>query len=384
MNRAVLIKLGLFVVVALTAGLLELNTLTGPHVGTTHEYHAMFGGPDGVSGLRSGDDVRVAGVVVGKVTDETLVDAEHARVTFTANENQALTSHTWAVVRYANLLGQRYLALTQSGGPGTPLHYGDTIRQQRTAPALSLTALFNGFRPLFSGLSPKEVNELSGDIVGILQGQSGRIDDLITRTAELTRNLAQRSDTISTVIDGLTKLLGTVAAHDDQLAGMLTSLRSLTAALHADGPGILDSLDSLDALTGSVGGLLGRLEKHNLTADIADLNAVTGVVAKNSTALQRLLSGAVTAFGDFARITQTGNWADIYFCSLSITSYGQARLTGADFVSDLEDVLGPKLGSLLSRLGIGTSTLAKLAVPLPITLPQGRVGSSPTQTDACR
>ena len=115
-------------------------------------------------------------------------------------------------MRYANLLGQRYLALTQSSGPGTPLRYGDTIPQTRTAPALSLTALFNGFRPLFSGLSPTQVNELSGDIVGVLQGESGRVDDLITKTADLTRNLAQRSETFSQVIDGLTKLLGTVAA----------------------------------------------------------------------------------------------------------------------------------------------------------------------------
>jgi phospholipid/cholesterol/gamma-HCH transport system substrate-binding protein len=369
MTRGVLVRLALFVVVALAAGVLEFNTLTGPHVGATHEYAAVFGGTDGVSGLRTGDDVRVAGVVVGEVTGETLVDAEHVRVAFTANEHQALTSHTWAVVRYANLLGQRYLALTQSHGPGTPLHYGDTIPQDRTAPALSLTALFNGFRPLFSGLSPNQVNELSGDIVAVLQGQSGRIDDLITKTADLTRNLARRSDTFSQVIDGLTTLLSTVAAHDDELAGVLTSLRSLTAALHADGPGILDSLDSLDSLAGSLGGLLGKLEDHNLPADIADLNAVSGVVAKNSAALDRLLSGAVTAFGDFARITQTGNWADIYLCSMSIESYGRATVTGADFVANLRDLLGPGLGNLLAKLGIGTSTLAALAVPLPVDVP---------------
>jgi phospholipid/cholesterol/gamma-HCH transport system substrate-binding protein len=384
MSRGVLVRLGLFVVVALVAGLLELNTLTGPHVGTTHEYHAIFGGSDGVSGLRTGDDVRVAGVVVGEVTDEKLTDAEHVDVTFSANEHQTLTSHTWAVVRYANLLGQRYLALTQSDGPGTPLQHGDTIPQQRTAPALSLTALFNGFRPLFTGLSPQQVNELSGDIVGVLQGQAGRIDDLVSRTADLTGNLAQRSDTFSQVIDSLTTLLSTVAAHDDRLAATLTALQALTAALHKDGPGILDSLDAIDALTGSVGNLLGALENHNLPGDIADLNAITGVVAKNSTALNKLLTGAVRAFGDFARITQSGNWANIYLCSMSIQSYGQATVTGADIVHNLEDVLGPQLGALLGRLGLGTATLAKLALPLPVTIPNGRVGSSTAQTDACR
>ncbi len=384
MKPAMLVKLGIFVILALVAGLLEFNTLTGPHVGTTHTYHAIFGGTDGVSGLREGDSVRVAGVVVGKVTDETLVDAEHVRVGFTANENQTLTTHTWAVVRYANLLGQRYLALTESDGVGAPLAYGDTIPQARTAPALSLTALFNGFRPLFSGLSPNQVNELSRDIIGVLQGQGGRIEDLVVRTADLTRNLAQRSETFTEVIDGLTRLLGTVAAHDDQLASVLTSLRSLTAALHADGPGILDSLDAVGGLTGSVAGLLGKLEDHNLPGDITDLNAITGVLAKNSGSVQQLVSGFVTAFGDFARITQNGNWVNIYFCSLSIRSYGQAQVTGADVVDSLTAELGPALGGLLDRLGFGTQSLAALALPIPITLPDGRVGSSGAQTGVCR
>lgn len=112
MRWKLLLRLGVFFALAGLLAVMELTTLTGPHTGTTHEYHAMFGGSansDGVSGLRVGNPVRVSGVAVGKVTDVVLVNAQTAKVTFTANENQHITTHTHAIVRYANLLGQRYL-----------------------------------------------------------------------------------------------------------------------------------------------------------------------------------------------------------------------------------------------------------------------------------
>lgn len=386
-QRSIIIRLIIFTVLALTCGALEVGTLTGPHVGTTHTYHAMFAASntafDGVSGLRTGNPVRAAGVAVGKVTDVTLVDATHALVTFVANDNQQLTTSTNAVVRYANLLGQRYLALTQVGPPGTPLRYGDTIQASHTSPALSLTALFNGFRPLFSLVSPQQVNTLSDDLIAVLQGQTDRLDDLVTKTATLTANLSSRDRTFSDILDSLSTLLKTVAQHDDQLAGAVTSLHTLTAELHADGPALFNSLNSIDALTGSVSGLLGALENHNLPGNIADLAAITDPVAKNSATLNKLIAGFVKAFGDFSRVSQNGNWVNIYPCNVNVHTFGTVQVTGADAITALSDALGGGLLGLLKQLGIGVSSLAALAIPVPLTLPNGQVGSSSAHTKVC-
>jgi phospholipid/cholesterol/gamma-HCH transport system substrate-binding protein len=385
-QRSIIIRLVLFAVLALFCGALEVGTLTGPHVGTTHTYHAMFSAAssefDGVSGLRDGNPVRVAGVAVGKVTGVKLVDATHALVTFTANDDQQLTTHTNAVVRYANLLGQRYLALTQSGsGPGTPIARGATIPASRTMPALSLTALFNGFRPIFSLVSPQQVNELSDDIIAILQGQSDRLDDLVSKSAELTTNLADRDQTFSQVLDSLSTLLTTVSKHDDELAGAVTSLHTLGAELQSDGPALFNSLDSVDGLIGSVGNLLGQLENHNLPGDLADLKAITDPLAKNTATLNKLIGGFVQAFGDFSRVSQNGNWVNIYPCNVNIVTFGTVQVTGADAVTALTDALG--LTNLLKLTGLSASALATLAIPVPLTLPNGRVGSSAAHTKVC-
>ncbi|MEO6885931.1 MAG: MCE family protein [Jatrophihabitantaceae bacterium] len=393
MNKGLLAKLGVFLVVAGIFCAMEVGTLTGPHTGTVHTYRAIFGKTDGVSGLYAGNTVRVSGVDVGKVTDVRLLDATHAQVTFTANENQTLTTSTWAVVKYANLLGQRFLALTQAGAaPGAPLPVGATIPMTRTAPALSLTALFNGFRPLFAALTPEQVNRLSGDIIDVLQGQSGAIDSLVSQTADLTANLANRDQTFTQVIDSLSSLLTTVSKHDNQLAAVVTSVHTLTSKLQTDGPAILDSLGSVDKLIGSVGGLFDQLEDHNLPGDIADLNSVTGVLAENSATVGKLITGFGQAFGDFARITQNGNWANVYLCNVNVVTYGTVQVTGANGVEALKDnqiismlnqaLGGNALNALLGSLGSSLSSL--MAIQIPLQLPNGVVGAGTAHTKVCQ
>jgi phospholipid/cholesterol/gamma-HCH transport system substrate-binding protein len=365
-----LVRLGTFLVIAGIFALMELNTLTGPHTGTTDDYAAIFGGSDGVSGLRTGNPVKVAGVAVGKVTGVDLLDAEHAKVTFTANRNQKITTHTWAVVRYANLLGQRYLALTQSSPGGAVLPAGATIPQRRTAPALSLTDLFNGFRPLFSALTPQQVNELSQDIISVLQGQTARIEDLITRTADLTGNLANRDATFRSVVDSLDTLLGTVARHDDQLASVVTSLHALTTELHQEGSAILGSLGGVDRLIGSVGRLFRSLDQHSLPRDIADAASITRLLARNTDTVAGLISGFASAFQTFSRISQNGNWINVYACNVFVKTYGTVNIT---------------LNQIIGSLGLPGQIpiLGNNQLQVPLKLPNGQVGGAPRHTGVC-
>lgn len=384
MKVSLLVKLGAFVAVATLFAVMEIGTLTGPHVGTTHTYYADFATPDGVSGLREGNPVRVAGVSVGKVDSISLLDATTARVGFTANENQPITTDTWAVVRYANLLGQRFLELQQHGPGTTVLPPGGRIPAGHTRPALSLTDLFNGFRPIFAALTPQQVNDLSQEIIDVLQGQTGRIDHLVAQTAAFTSNLVDRDQTFRTVVDSLARLLQTVSAHDTELAQTVITLQALTQQLHADGPAIVDSLGSVDSLIGSVSSLLGQVNASgSVHRDIADAASITGELSRNSAQLQPLVDGFVRAFGDFDRITQNGNWINAYLCQAWLYTPGKIQVTAANAVDILEHNLGGGLGGLLGGLLNGLS-LNQLALPVPITLPQGQVGNPDAHSGVCR
>jgi phospholipid/cholesterol/gamma-HCH transport system substrate-binding protein len=318
--------------------------------------------------------VRVSGVKVGVVTSLRLKDAAHVDVTFTANHHQQVTTATHAVVRYANLLGQRFLALTQAGAPGMVLAPGSTIPQSRTAPALSLTALFNGFRPLFNALNPAQINELSTQIVQVLQGEGGTIEDLLAHTADLVTNLADRDQLFLNVIDGLSTVLDVVAKHDTQLGGLLSSLHQLTAGLAQDSTAIGDSLGGVDALTSSVDGLLTGLRSHAFDADVQDLRSVAGTFAANQELLDQLVKGFPVAFGDFSRISQNGNWINSYLCATVVKTTGTATLTLGQ-IGQAAD-LPPALAALVALLPV--------SAPVALKVPAGRAGSAPAQTAVCR
>src|SRR5512139_3739590 len=104
------VKLLIFIVVTTVATSLLVVTIGNVSFGDTKEYKAVF---SDATGVVDGDDVRVAGVKVGTVEDVEIVDRTRALVTFTVDEDTAVTGATNAAIRYRNLVGQRYLSLTQ-------------------------------------------------------------------------------------------------------------------------------------------------------------------------------------------------------------------------------------------------------------------------------
>jgi ABC-type transporter Mla subunit MlaD len=160
-------------------------------------------------------------------------------------------------------------------------------------------------------------------------------------------------------------------------------LHSLTQQLHTEGPGIVNSLSSVDHLIGSVGGLFSELENHNLPGDISDVASVAGVLAQHTDTLGTLIEGFDQAFGDFARVSQNGNWVNVYPCNLSIITYGTVSISAADGIATLKDLIGGNLGALLKSLGLSTASLAALATPTPLRLPNGYVGHSTQHTQVC-
>ena len=178
------------------------------------------------SGLQAGDTVRIAGVEVGKVSAVTL-QQNHADVSFSVDTSQHLTTTTLAAIHFENLLGQRFLAILPGHPGGKPLPPGGVIPLSRTTPAINLTAVFDGFQPLFSALSPDQVNQLAGSIIDVFQGESGTVSNIVAETAALTNNLADRQQVIDTLLTSLSSLLNTVGVHDTQLGSADRELRHL-------------------------------------------------------------------------------------------------------------------------------------------------------------
>ena len=247
------IKLGIFIVVAILVTGLLVVIMGGIGLGSQSEYKARF---TTASELAKGNQVRIAGVTVGKVTNVEIYKRDQAMVTFKVDDDVPMTQETQANIRFLNLIGDRYMSLSQ-GKQGAPeLKAGATIPIDRTTPALNLTALFNGFQPLFAALNPEDVNKLSLNLVRVLQGEGGTVQELLANTASLTNSLADRDQLIGEVITNLSALMGTVNDHHQELDQLITSMKSWFGDLAKDRKVIGGSLENISALTREVADLL--------------------------------------------------------------------------------------------------------------------------------
>jgi ABC-type transporter Mla subunit MlaD len=129
-----LVKLLIFMVVTAVATSVLAIIIGNISFGSSKTYRAEF---VDATGLVKGDDIRIAGVKVGTVKGISIVDRTRALVTFDVQSSTALTRSTHADIRYRNLVGQRYIALTNEIGSTEVLRPGSTIPVSRTSPGCS-------------------------------------------------------------------------------------------------------------------------------------------------------------------------------------------------------------------------------------------------------
>jgi phospholipid/cholesterol/gamma-HCH transport system substrate-binding protein len=314
---ATAVKFGVFTAVSTLMVVMLYNTMANKTDGATGTYRALFAD---VSGLRTGDDVRVAGVKVGRV-EKIEVAGRDARVEFSLSADQPLLTTTDLVIRYQNLLGQRYVSMVQVGERGERLREGATVPLERTSPGFDLTALLNGFRPLFAVLEPEDVNRLSESIIKVLQGEGGTVELLLRQTARLTNFLADREELFDEVITNLVPVLRNIEGQGTQLQSTVQELSRLMDGLARNRKVFGRSLDSVSRLANTTDSLL-REARRPLVRDLRSLRRFAGMYVEQS----ELFGSSIAAFGGVVGLVGTGlsyrSALNAYLCSLAATVVG--------------------------------------------------------------
>ena len=315
-----LVKLLVFVVVTSLATAVLVVTIGNLSFGKSRDYQAEF---TDATGVNKGDDIRVAGVRVGTVDEVEIIDRTRALVSFTVDQGTSVNGGTFASIRYRNLVGQRYISLTQEVGDTQRLPSGTTIPVSRTRPALDLTVLFNGFKPLFQALSPDDVNQLSFELIQVFQGEGGTLEGLLAHTASVTSTLADRDQVIGALIDNLSLVLDHVADRDEQLTRLIQSFRTLVGGLKQDRNAILGSLEDVSALSVETASLIDGI-REPLVKDIKELRAVAGNIDKNKAELDRALQVLPIKLDKIGRTAIYGSFFNFYLCEFQ----GRVNLPG--------------------------------------------------------
>ncbi|GAA0725427.1 MCE family protein [Dactylosporangium roseum] len=327
---APLLKLTAFAAVTVLLTALLAQTLGAFSSGGT-VYRARFAD---VTGLLVGDDVRIAGVKVGKVRDIRVVGNTVAEIAFTVADDIPLATTVRAKIRYRNLVGQRYVALSEGPGDARPLRPDGLIPQSQTTPALDLTVLFNGFRPLFTALTPEAVNKLAYEIIQVLQGEGGTVASLLQRTASLTNTLADRDAVIGRVVTNLNTVLSTLADRAGELDEAIRQLQQFVSGLAADRLAIGEALVNLGDLTGATAALLGDA-RPALAADVNALGTLSTTLNDNAAVIDKTLAGLPDRYGALTRVASYGSWFNFFLCDFdgTVGVAGHGDLNPATFSS---------------------------------------------------
>jgi phospholipid/cholesterol/gamma-HCH transport system substrate-binding protein len=312
-TTASLVKLLVFIVVTVLATGVLAATIGNFRLGGSTSYRALF---TDATGLMKGDDVRIAGVRVGEVEGVSVTKHRQrsvALVDFSVRSDRPLPQSTLAQIRYRNLVGQRYVALSQGAGSGERLAEHGTIPLRHTQPALDLTVLFNGFKPLFAALSPHDVNAFATELIKTLQGEGGNINSLLGHTASLTSALADRDRLIGSTVDNLNEVLGTVDERDKQLDTMIVQLQRFVSGLAEDREAVGASLTNIANLADAT----SRLVQDGRPAIRTDIRQL-GQVAKNLDDNKQVVDATLKRMpGKLNTITRTatyGSWFNFYLC----------------------------------------------------------------------
>jgi phospholipid/cholesterol/gamma-HCH transport system substrate-binding protein len=304
-NPVIIGAIGLGVIAAML--LLAFNTDKLPLLGGRSHTAAL----SEAGGLKPGDDVRIAGVKVGKVTSVDLEKA-HVRVDFTVNRSTDLGDQTSAAVRIKTILGQKFLSLDPAG----KATLDKEIPLSRTTPAYDVV-------DAFSDLATTEEKINTDQLAGSL--------DTIADT------FRDSPEDVRAAVEGLGRLSRTVASRDDQLRSLLNHANGVTGVLSARNAQIVALLSDGDLLLQEL--RKRRTDIHTLLVNTATLaDQLTGLVRDNREAIRPALTNlkhvlvvletnqgnldrSIKLLAPFVRVfantTGNGRWFDTYIQNLT-------------------------------------------------------------------
>ncbi|MFW6775080.1 MCE family protein [Nocardioides sp. CPCC 205120] len=227
----------------------------------TKTYSAML---ESTGGIRVGEEVQVAGVGSGDVTDIEL-DGQAVRVTFTLDEDVELGSETTVEVKVATLLGTHFLMVTPAGDGELP---DDTV-------------------PLAQTRVPYNLQDAIDGAVGELQ----EFDSVALERslAEVTAVLDVTADDLGPALDGVQDLSGVVVRRSEQLTTLLSAARQVTQQLSETTPDLVELMRQGDLILDTL-----RVRRDAINALLTDMTELgtllTGVIEDNEEAVQPLLA----------------------------------------------------------------------------------------------
>ncbi|MFC4003550.1 MCE family protein [Prauserella oleivorans] len=269
---------------------------------STTEYTAEFAN---AAGLSSGDQVHVAGVPAGRVTDVELA-GDRVRVEFRLDNAQPLGDTTTAAVKLATVLGTRYLAVQPGGSGELP---SGTIPMHRTSVPYSLGDIADTAKQTAEQL---DVTALRGMISALQEAApDGRLlGDALAGVGRATSIVGERNDQFRSLLQGVRTLTTSLLDQRETLVTLLGDAGLVAETVNARRGTIRQLITDLDALTSALDRVL-RENEPQFGPLLSDLHSITDTLERNDAQLAEVLTKLGPGSRYLANATGNGPWGDV-------------------------------------------------------------------------
>lgn len=276
-----------------------------PLIGGGDTYHAMF---TEAGGLKPNDEVRIAGVRVGKV-DEIELAGNEVKVTFKVEESAEFGAETGAAVKVKTVLGAMFLALEPAGGG--KLEEGATIPTERTTSPYDVVEAFEGLAETSAQIDTDRLAEALTTMADLTRNTPDEFRSALDGLSRLSANVAEKDDQINDLLVNLERVSTVLDERDEDIVALMRDSDVLFRALVARRKAVHDLLVSSTTLSKELSTLV-RQSRDDLKPALTHLENVVAVLNKNEDNLDNSLRLMAPFYRVFANTLGTGPWFDTW------------------------------------------------------------------------
>lgn len=276
-----------------------------PLIGGGDTYYADF---SEAGGLKANDEVRIAGVRVGKVESVTL-DGNHVKVTFRVKTDSEFGDQTRVAIKVKTLLGAMFLALEPAGSG--QLANGTEIPEERTSSPYDVVDAFSGLAETSDKIDTDQLAQSLTTLADLTRNTPEEFRSALDGVSALSSNIAARDGQINSLLSNLKRVSTVLNARDQDIVGLMKDSDVLFRALVKRREAVHNLLVSTSTLSKELTALV-KQSRADLKPALTHLDSVVQVLNKNEDNLDNSLRLMAPFYRVFANTLGNGPWFDTY------------------------------------------------------------------------
>ena len=268
------------------------------------------------AGLKVENQVRVAGIKVGAVSDIQLV-GDRVRVTMEIDNGTEIPKSAFAEIKLATILGTKFVDVEAKGG-APYMEDGDSIALEDTAIPYEIYQASNQGTNLLEELDGPALNDALVQLTKLVNTSKDELGEALAGLNELGAGLNDKEEDIRSLLANANDLTALLADEGDEINELIANSDAVLSSLAQKREEVQSLLESTKLMSGQLAGVL-RDNRANVDGILSKLHKALVVLDRNIEHLDVALEYAGPSSRYFGSVFSQGRWGDIFNCAPLIT-----------------------------------------------------------------